>query len=211
MPHNSLGPVGIALHIVHIGAYRCLKLEGGNGVGFGPIRSASSRNFRFDFFSRISHGIVFLPHLSPSSLSAMMRTAPPAKSIRPQRICFQAGQCSKFAPRHRVSWARREKRTGRQTNRRRYEENLFPARPAPIRALAHPNKIRVTPQLHQQAGLMLLRGAAPAPSTPKRLDRNFLENHDVVQRKPRRAASTHRGSSRPRGQCENVPLFLGRR
>src|SRR6185437_4929225 len=135
--HNSLGPVGIALHIVHIGAYRCLKLGGGNGVGFGPIRSASSRNFRFDFFSRISHRIVFLPHLSPSSLSAMMRTAPPAKSIRPQRICFQAGPNAQKLLLVIAYRGRREKR-GRQINQRRYEESLFPARPAPIRALAHP-------------------------------------------------------------------------
>src|SRR6185437_3375004 len=103
--HNSLGPVGIALHIVHIGAYRCLKLGGGNGVGFGPIRSASSRNFRFDFLSRISHRIVFLPHLSPSSLSAMMRTALPPSPYDRKEFAFKRGQCSKIAPRHRVSWA----------------------------------------------------------------------------------------------------------
>jgi hypothetical protein len=67
--HNGLRPIGFSTKVINISPYRRFEFLAGRRIGFAPIRAVfTSLNLGFNLFSRIAHGIAFLPHLSLSLL-----------------------------------------------------------------------------------------------------------------------------------------------
>ena len=66
--YDGFRPVGFTTNVVRVSLYRSFQLLTRHGVGFAPVRPVFATLYLgFNLFSRITHGIAFLPHLSLSS------------------------------------------------------------------------------------------------------------------------------------------------